>query len=166
MDFVRLSNEAKAGSTGAFAEMYSSCSDYAYLVSFFSLRNQKDAEIAVYKAVAEAFFNVRVITDEEDFMFWFMGYVTEKILLRMKEYKEQGVILEYSAVDEKVSGSGVNIKLEMNALPPFERLTFTLQTICGYNRKQIAELTKYNEATVDAALQNAKDILASRPLND
>lgn len=154
------------GSTTAFSEMYSTCAEEAYLVAFYSLKGKKDAEGAVYKACAEAFFNTVQLKDEQAFRMRFMKCVVEKIMTRLSEYKKLGIVVEYSVVDEEIGSYGIDMKQEINVLPPFERLVFSLSVICEFNKKQIAQLTQHDENTVAISLQNAKNMLTRRLLKN
>lgn len=153
---LKLVQQAKNGSTQAFAELYRVIYQELYRFALYTLKNSHDAEDAVSDAVTDAWGQIRSLQKEESFRGWMFKILSNKCRRRLREYTEKTLELpEDLCAQGRDADEDIDVKRAFARLGDEERLILSLHIFGGYSSREIGEHLQQSDGTVRSKQKRA-----------
>ncbi len=155
---TELYEKARAGDSGAFAELYRLYADKLYSTAFYLLGRKEDAEDVVMDTVADAFASIRKLRDPNAFGGWIFRILMNKLKRKRGSYiNEPGELNEdiAKAAEGGLTDEQIAVRQALAGLDDVSREIVTLSVISGYRSEEIARIMGMNANTVRSRKQRA-----------
>lgn len=145
-EYRELSEQAAAGDTRAFAQLYETVYREMYYTAYYSLADDSDAVDIIIAAVRDTMSASGRLRSEEAFRAFIMKNLCARIRTKFKEYLEEGKAF-------MPCGGGYDIKAEFGRLEDADRLIASMYIGGKFLPDEIAAYTGFSPAAVKKSLE-------------
>lgn len=145
-EYKELSEQAAAGSTTAFARLYSTIYREMYYTAYYSLANDTDTIEVITSTVRDGFSAISKLRAPEAFRTFIMKTLCARIRAKFKEYSA-----EPPEVPEMAEG--YDIKYEFGMLEDNDRLITSMYIGGKFQPDEIAAYTGFGSAMIKKSLE-------------
>ena len=156
--------KAQKGDKEAFTEIVILLKEDLYKIAKTRITNEADIEDAIQETMIEAYKSIKKLKDKKKIKQWLITILINKCnRIYRRKYKKDISIDEYNLEKYMVMNQFKNIENDLNfysllkKLNHKERLVLTLYYMEEYSVKEIREITKMNENTINTCLYRARN---------
>ncbi len=156
--------KAQEGDKQAFTEIILMLKEDLYKIAKTRITNESDIEDAIQETMLEAYKSIKKLKDVSKIKQWIITILINKCnRIYRRKYKKDISIDEYNLEKYMITNQYKNIENDLNfysllkKLNYKERLVLTLYYMDEYSVKEIKEITKMNENTINTCLYRARN---------
>ena len=140
-DIIQLINSAKAGKKEAYRELCNTNLKKIYNLTLRIVLNKNIAELLTQNIFIQAWEELKLFTEEEDFEVWIKNIAINKILdeIQSNEIKKKLITEKTITENDFILSSPDKFERIVLLLPDIERIPFILHEIEGYTYEEISE---------------------------
>lgn len=159
---IRLAEQARAGDTNAFGQLYARYAQDLYRFAYYYLGSREEAEDAVQDAVCAAFQGIGALRSAASFKAWMFSILTNTCKHHIAAVKERRLttpLEEAHRLGEPECPAELALAMELReaiyALSDEERSILLLSVIGGYKSHEIAKALSCPAGTVRSKLSRS-----------
>jgi len=160
-------NQAKAGDTEAFEQLYRAHSGRVYAVCLRMVKDKTQAEDLVQEAFVRAWQKLNTFRGDSAFTTWLHRLSVNLTLTHLRNQKRRtdkvmstdDLTPFEKPVNEKKSGEKLDLEAAIASLPEKARQVFVLHEVEGYKHEEIATMMGIASGTTKAQLHRARRML-------
>lgn len=161
--------KAQKGDKEAFTEIVILLKEDLYKIAKTRITNEADIEDAIQETMIEAYKSIKKLKDKNKIKQWLITILINKCnRIYRRKYKKDISIDEYNLEKYMVTNQFKNIENDLNfysllkELNHKERLVLNLYYMEEYSVKEIREITKMNENTINTCLYRARNKIKNK----